>query len=80
MRVFEKLKSSGGEGGGGESFFHHVVEGGEGGGRGQAHSDNGTQRGHIIQVKTVTFKRKNSFHFYIISFKRTYLNCNLTNF
>ena len=27
-----------------------------------------------------TFKEKNSFHFYIISFKRTYVNCSLANF
>ena len=28
----------------------------------------------------VSFKEKNSFHFYIISFKRTYVNFSLANF
>ena len=47
----------------------------------------------IIQVKTINhtfclrkknfsghFYRKNSLHFYIISFKRTYVNCSVANF
>ena len=57
------------------------------------HSDNGNQRrgGGIIQVKTIIlwhflsrksnfyghFQKKNSFDFYIISFKITYANCSL---
>ena len=59
------------------------------------HSDNGNQRGHNSGQNNnnhmVTFfsrksnfyghfQRTNSFHFYIISFKRKYVNCSLANF
>ena len=67
-----------------------------GGGGGQSHkrgsSNNGNQFGHnsgqnnyhtfCLRKKNFSghFYRKNSLHFYIISFKRTYVNCSVANF
>ena len=76
---FEKLKSLGEE-----PFFHHMGEKSIWGGG----IDNGNQWGHNSGQKLsyykivfqVTFKEKNSSHFYIISFKRTYVNRSLANF
>ena len=76
---------------GGEMFSY---VGGGGGVHTWGNSDNGNQRGHNSGQNnnhTVTFvsrksnfyghfRRTNSFHFHIISFKRKYVNCSLANF
>ena len=83
---FEKLKSFGGRG-----FFHHM--GGQVHmGNTVIMVTKGEKRGGIIQVKTIIilwqffsrennfydhFQRKNSFDFYIFSFKMTYANFSL---
>ena len=84
---FEKLKSFGGR-----IFFRHI--GGKsiwrGSGIGNQRWGEGGHNSHQNNYHTITFfsrksnfyahfQRKNSFHFFLVSFKRTYVNFSLAN-
>ena len=71
----------------GRGFFHHMgghcpYEGGVSDNDNKRRGHNsGQQLSHYnIFSSNKKFPRKYSFHFYIISFKRTYLNCSVANF